>query len=93
MTTFGNNDMVTTFDNDIVLALLGGVWPNTRFTSGNNGTSVYDGFCFDAVGEWRLEGNMLVPYDGGLPMDGPNLKLIPVDDSGEEVVRGIGFGY
>ena len=57
-------------DRDKVRALLGGEWPAS--------VEGYEGFVWDAVDHWRLEYGEFVPYGGGEPAPGPNLKLVPI---------------
>lgn len=55
---------------DTVLAMLGGVWPDS-------GLSEYwpNGFAWDAVDHFEIEGDVLVPFAGGFPAPGPDFRL------------------
>ena len=56
-----------------VLAMLGGQWPDS------GGSSHWpSGFAWDAVDHFEVEDGALVPYAGGLPAPGPDLRLVVV---------------
>jgi len=56
-----------------VLAMLGGRWPDSGESS-----EWPSGFAWDAVDHFEVEDGVLVPYAGGLPAPGPDLRLIVV---------------
>lgn len=63
----------TVIPREVVLALLGGVWPDS-----GESKCWSSGFVWDAVDHFRVESGLLVPYAGGLPAPGPDLKLCVV---------------
>ena len=56
-----------------VLAMLGGQWPDSGESS-----EWPSGFAWDAVDHFEVEDGVLVPYVGGHPAPGPDLRLIVV---------------
>ncbi len=54
----------------VLLDIAGGEWPELP--------KKYEGFSWSSVDHYEVENGVLVPYLGGLPMDGPDLKLIAV---------------
>lgn len=53
-----------------VLELLGGAWPDS-----GDSESWPSGFAWECVSHFVMEEGELVPYAGGLPAPGPNLRL------------------
>ena len=53
-----------------VLELLGGEWPDS-----GDSASWPSGFSWEFVSHFVVEEGELVPYAGGLPAPGPNLRL------------------
>ena len=58
-------------ERDLVLAMLGGVWPDS-----GQSADWPSGFCWHTVDHFEVEAGVLVPYRGGMPAPGPDLKLV-----------------
>jgi len=62
--------------NNLVKAMCGGKWPDDR-------GKWFQGFNFDAVDCWAIEGDELIPCDGSSdsasPCPGPNLKIVALE--------------
>ncbi|MHA2429294.1 MAG: hypothetical protein ACXADB_14830 [Candidatus Hermodarchaeia archaeon] len=54
---------------EFVLQLLGGRWPRSQ------DYGYQPGFDWEQADHFTIENGDLVPYSGGHPMDGPNLRL------------------